>query len=39
MAESIKSVSLALSGGGARGAVHLGVLQALDEYNIKIETI
>ena len=39
MAEPIKSVSLALSGGGARGAVHLGVLQALDEYNIKIEAI
>ncbi len=39
MAESIKSVSLALSGGGARGAVHLGVLQALDEFNIKIEAV
>ena len=39
MTESIKSVSLALSGGGARGAVHLGVLQAMDEYNIKIEAI
>lgn len=35
----IKSVSLVLSGGGARGAIHLGVLQALNENNIKIDAI
>jgi len=35
----VNSVSLVLSGGGARGAIHLGVLQALDEYNIKVEAI
>ncbi|PLX08308.1 MAG: patatin [Marinilabiliales bacterium] len=31
--------SLVLSGGGARGAIHLGVLQALDENDIKIEAV
>jgi len=30
---------LALSGGGARGIAHLGVLQALEEYNIKPSAI
>lgn len=35
----IKSVALVLSGGGARGAIHLGVLHAFDENNIKIEAI
>ena len=39
MAETLKSVSLALSGGGVRCTVHLGVLQVLDEYNMKIEAI
>jgi NTE family protein len=33
------SISLSLSGGGARGAIHIGVLQALWENNIKIEAI
>ena len=33
------SVSLALSGGGARGVIHLGVLHALDENKIKIDAI
>jgi NTE family protein len=32
-------LSLVLSGGGARGAIHLGVLQALDEHDIKIEAV
>lgn len=36
---SIKSVALVLSGGGARGVIHLGVLQALDENNIKVKAI
>ncbi|WP_439883003.1 patatin-like phospholipase family protein [Pontibacter sp. MBLB2868] len=32
-------VGLALSGGGARGIAHLGVLKALDELGIKIDMI
>ncbi|MDR0407381.1 MAG: patatin-like phospholipase family protein [Campylobacteraceae bacterium] len=32
-------ISLVLSGGGARGAFHLGVLQALDELKIPIREI
>lgn len=32
-------ISLVLSGGAARGAFHLGVLQALDEFGIEIEAI
>jgi NTE family protein len=35
----LNSVALDLSGGGARGAIHLGVLQAFDENKIKIEAI
>jgi len=35
----VKSVSLVLSGGGARGAIHLGVLKAFDDHNIKIDGI
>ena len=34
-----KTVGLVLSGGGARGAAHLGVLKALNELNIKITAI
>ena len=30
---------IALSGGGARGFAHLGVLQAMDEMGIKIDEI
>ncbi|MEG2348365.1 MAG: patatin-like phospholipase family protein [Clostridia bacterium] len=33
------SLGLALSGGGAKGAAHIGVLQALKEENIKIDYI
>lgn len=33
------SLGLALSGGGAKGAAHIGVLQALKEENINIEYI
>ena len=32
-------LGLALSGGGMRGAVHIGVLKALEENNIKIDVI
>lgn len=32
-------IGLALSGGGARGIAHLGVLQALDEAGIKLDVI
>lgn len=32
-------VGLVLSGGGIRGAVHIGVLKALEENNIKIDII
>ena len=30
----MKRIGLALSGGGARGVAHLGILKALEEYNI-----
>lgn len=33
------SLGLALSGGGAKGAAHIGVLQALKEENINIDYI
>ena len=33
------SISLSLSGGGARGAIHIGVLQALVENDIKIDAV
>lgn len=39
MARKVNEVVLALSGGGARGAYHLGVLHYLDEQNIKIKAI
>ena len=32
-------LGLALSGGGIRGAVHIGVLKAFEEQNIKIDVI
>lgn len=34
-----KSVSLVLSGGGARGLGHIGVLEVLDEYGFEIHSI
>ncbi|MBK7427292.1 MAG: patatin-like phospholipase family protein [Saprospiraceae bacterium] len=34
-----KSVGLVLSGGGARGIAHIGVLRALEELGIKPEVI
>ena len=33
------SFGLALSGGGVKGAAHIGVLKALEEENIKIDYI
>ena len=33
------ALGLALSGGGAKGAAHIGVLQALKEENINIDYI
>ena len=33
------SLGLALSGGGAKGAAHIGVIKALEEENIKIDYI
>ncbi|QFR49599.1 patatin [Sulfurimonas lithotrophica] len=39
MVGDTKEIVLALSGGGARGAYHLGVLQYLDEQNIKVKAI
>lgn len=33
------SLGLALSGGGIKGAAHIGVIQALEEHNIKIDYI
>jgi NTE family protein len=35
----LTEVALVLSGGGARGAIHLGVLKAFDENGIKVEAI
>jgi len=35
----LNSVAMVLSGGGARGAIHLGVLKAFDENGIKIDAI
>lgn len=35
----MSGISLALSGGAARGAYHLGVLQYIDEMNIKVKVI
>ncbi len=35
----MKSVGIVLSGGGARGAAHLGVLQALNDLNIAISAV
>ncbi|MFK7933630.1 MAG: patatin-like phospholipase family protein [Saprospiraceae bacterium] len=32
-------IGIALSGGGARGIAHIGVLQALKEHNIEVEAI
>ncbi len=37
--QPLKNAALVLSGGGARGAIHLGVLQAFDDNNIKIDAI
>lgn len=33
------SVGLALSGGGAKGAAHIGVLEALNDNNVKVDYI
>ena len=32
-------LGLSLSGGGVKGAAHIGVLKALEEENIKIDSI
>ena len=32
-------IGLALSGGGARGISHLGVLKALDEFDVRLDCI
>lgn len=32
-------IGLALSGGGAKGMAHIGVLQALEDYGIHIDYI
>ena len=34
-----KKLGLALSGGGAKGIAHIGVLQALEDQNLKISYI
>ena len=39
MSENNKTVSLVLSGGGARGAIHIGVLQALKNAGIKVNAV
>jgi NTE family protein len=35
----MKKIGLTLSGGGARGAIHLGVLQALSELGVNVDII
>ena len=35
----MSKLGIALSGGGAKGAAHIGVLQALHEANIKVDLI
>ena len=35
----MKSLGLVLSGGGARGAAHIGVLQALEEFGLKFSQV
>ena len=34
-----QKVGLVLSGGGARGMAHIGVIKAMEEYNIPIDYI
>ena len=34
-----RKIDLVLSGGGARGAIHAGILQAFDDYKIEINAI
>ncbi len=34
-----ETIGLALSGGGARGLAHIGVLKVLDEENVQIDYI
>ncbi len=35
----MKKIGLVLSGGGARGATHLGVIQALEEFGLKFSCV
>ena len=35
----MKDIGLVLSGGGARGVAHIGVIQALEEYGVKVTRI
>ena len=37
--ESGQSVGLVLSGGGAKGIAHIGVIKALEEHNIPIDYV
>ncbi|MBN1327037.1 MAG: patatin-like phospholipase family protein, partial [Candidatus Cloacimonetes bacterium] len=37
--QAVLKIGLALSGGGARGLAHIGVLKVLDEQNIKIDCL
>jgi len=34
-----KKVGVALSGGGSKGIAHIGVLKALEKYNIPIDFV
>lgn len=38
-APSSQSVGLVLSGGGAKGIAHIGVIQALEDHNIPIDYV
>ena len=35
----MKKIGIALSGGGSRGIVHLGILKAIDESGIKLSMV
>lgn len=34
-----ESISLCLSGGGARGLAHIGIIKALEEYNVEVKAV
>lgn len=37
--DAVERVGLVLSGGGARGLAHVGVIRALEEYGVQVDVI